>query len=191
MPFTEAGRANTVTEILKELLPNAREISQAELNQAANMISGADQNVFCMGAGRSGAIVRAFANRILHLGKHVYMVGDSTTPPVRKGDLIVVISGSGKSASLLQSLEIAKSMGAEILILTMNPDSPAGKLATLSVRIPGTTRQADQPTAESFQPVGNLFEQLAWLTADAIIILAKEKLNLSNEDLLARHANIE
>ena len=36
-----------------------------------------------------------------------------------------------------------------------------------------------------------MFEQLSWLTYDSVIMTLKEKTGQSNDDLIARHGNLE
>jgi Predicted sugar phosphate isomerase involved in capsule formation len=49
-----------------------------------------------MGAGRSGLVAKAFAMRLMHLGMISYVVGETITPALQTGDLIVVLSGIRK-----------------------------------------------------------------------------------------------
>src|SRR5512136_868994 len=56
--------------------------------------------VYVAGAGRSGLIARAFAMRLLHLGFDVYVVGETVTPALQRGDTLVIFSGSGETHSM-------------------------------------------------------------------------------------------
>ena len=51
------------------------------------------QRIYVMGAGRSGLVAKGFAMRLMHLGLQSYVVGETITPALRKGDVIVVFSG--------------------------------------------------------------------------------------------------
>ncbi len=55
------------------------------------------RRVFVYGAGRSGMVARAFAVRLYHLGYTVYVIGETVAAPVQKGDVVVLISGSGET----------------------------------------------------------------------------------------------
>ena len=46
-------------------------------------------------------------------------------------------------------------------------------------------------SVESIQPVGSMFEQLSWLTYDTVIMTLRDKTGQTNDDLIARHANLE
>ncbi|WP_294730091.1 6-phospho-3-hexuloisomerase [uncultured Faecalibaculum sp.] len=180
------SRENDVQRILRELQGLADGISQAQLDAAGSLLLAQNKTIFVTGAGRSGFVARGFANRLMHVGKQVFVIGDPTCPPVQPGDCLVVVSGLGNAPAAGK----AKAKGAVILGITLNADSPLGQAADALVILPGSTRQ-NQTDVVSIQPVGNTFEQLAWLTCDAIVMGMRDKSGQSNEDLLRRHANIE
>ena len=92
------AEAVILKKILEELMENAKQIRQEELEQFADKIQEGSR-IFVAGAGRSGFVARAFSNRLMHLGLTVYFVGEPTTPSIQKGDLLVIVSGSGKPAA--------------------------------------------------------------------------------------------
>lgn len=185
---------SVLSKIVFELEQAAGLVEEAELQDFRDAILKASR-IFVSGAGRSGFVARGFANRLLHTGRTVFYVGEPTTPPIESGDLFIVVSGSGRTSSLLASAQKASTVGASIATITIDPNSPIGVLAESVVTLPGTTRQAQDVNSTSdltsIQPVGTLFEQLAWLTCDSIIILLRDHTGQTNEDLLARHANME
>lgn len=185
---------NTVQIILEELEQLAQQIDEKELGNIAKILCDAKEkrkNIFVAGAGRSGCIARAFANRLMHLGFSCFMVGDITTPPIGDGDILFVLSGSGKTSSLVSMSKKAKQLRAQVVTITLQKDGEIGKLSDALILLPGTTRLQSEEKFHSIQPVGSSFEQLAWLTCDALIMLLQEKLNMSNDDLLKHHANLE
>ncbi|HIE30994.1 MAG TPA: 6-phospho-3-hexuloisomerase, partial [Methanosarcinales archaeon] len=68
-----------------------RALEELDVDSVSDMLDRIlDANsVFVMGTGRSGLVGRAFATRLMHLGLRVYVVGESTTPALRKGDVVV------------------------------------------------------------------------------------------------------
>ena len=86
--------------ILQELTENEKRVSQDEMEKFADAILKADR-IFVAGAGRSGFVARAFANRLMHMGLTVFFVGEPTTPAIKAGDLLVIGSGSGETGSLV------------------------------------------------------------------------------------------
>jgi 6-phospho-3-hexuloisomerase len=155
-----------------------------------------------MGAGRSGLVAKAFAMRLMHLGMISYVVGETITPALQRGDLIVVLSGSGKTRTIMEIVQTAKEIGGRISLITSNSESPIGKIAdTLviieSVRdsIPDESMEYDtrQMLGEhrSFAPLGTLFETAAMTFCDAVISRLMEITKTDESALKDRHANIE
>ena len=73
------AEAVILKKILEELMENAKQIRQEELEQFADKIQEGNR-IFVAGAGRSGFVARAFSNRLMHLGLTVYFVGEPTVP---------------------------------------------------------------------------------------------------------------
>ena len=89
-----------------------RQVSTESLTQAAALMEFSSR-IFVAGAGRSGLCMRAFGMRLMHLGKTVYVVGETTTPSIAATDLLILGSGSGRTASLLAMAEQAQRRGAQ------------------------------------------------------------------------------
>ena len=49
----------------------------------------------------------------MHLGYTVYFVGEPTTPSIQEGDLLILGSGSGNTASLVSNAKKAKDQGSK------------------------------------------------------------------------------
>ena len=73
--------------------------------------------IFIAGAGRSGLVSRFFAMRLMHAGYSVFIVGEIVTPSIRKGDLFMVLSGSGETETMLAFTKSAKKQGAKIALI--------------------------------------------------------------------------
>ena len=82
--------------ILSELQQNAMKIDDAQAAQFVSQIKNA-KHIFLQGAGRSGIAIRSFANRLLHLGFSVSVVGEISSPHTKPGDLVIIGSGSGET----------------------------------------------------------------------------------------------
>lgn len=178
--------------VTAELSAAARLVDGAQFEALADEILGA-KRVFLAGAGRSGLCARAFVNRLMHLGIPVHFVGDQTTPPIAAGDLLLIGSGSGKTAGLVVMAEKAKALGARLATVTLAPQNPIGAMCDAVVALPGTTRllAGEKSAVESAQPMGSLYEQLCSLTYDALVLLLMEKTGQTREDLVRRHGNLE
>lgn len=184
---------NTLREILRELTADAERVSGESIMALAEQIL-ASRRVFVAGAGRSGFAARAFANRLAHIGFPTHFVGEPTTPPIAADDLLIIGSGSGKTSSLVAMARKARELGAVVATLTIHPENEIGQLANIVITIPGITAKtsADSaPTRESIQMTGSSFEQLSWLIYDTVVIVLRDRTAQSNDDLFARHANLE
>ena len=159
-----------------------------------------NKKVFIIGAGRSGLVGKAFAMRLLHLGFNTYIIGETILPRASPGDVLVSISGSGRTRLVVAAAEVAKSVGVKVIAITTSPDSPLGKLADIVVRIPGRTKMAAEEDYISRQilglheplaPLGTLFEDTLLIFLDGVIAELMDKLGVTEEELRNRHANIE
>lgn len=159
-----------------------------------------DRKILVMGAGRSGLVGRAFAMRLKHLGFDVYVLGDTIVSPIRKGDVVIAISGSGRTALIVTAADAAKSAGAVVIAITTYIDSPLAKIADIVVEVPGRTKVsrvedyfARQVLGihEPLAPLGTLFEDCTMIFLDSVIAELMYRLRKTEEDLRQEHANIE
>ncbi len=158
------------------------------------------KKVLVIGAGRSGLIGRAFAMRLMHLGFNTYVLGETIVPALQPGDVVVAISGSGRTRLVVTAAEVAKSVGARVVAVTTFPDSPLAQIADQIVRVPGRSKVSAEDDYnvrqligiyEPLAPLGTLFELTAMVTLDAVISELMTRLGKTEEDLRQRHANIE
>ncbi len=159
-----------------------------------------NRKVLVIGAGRSGLVGKAFAMRLMHLGFSVYVLGETIVPSLSPGDVVVAISGSGRTKLVVTASEVAKSVGAKVVALTTFLDSPLSKLADLVVQLPGRTKVSVEDDYnvrqiigihEPLAPLGTLFEDTAMVFLDAVISELMVRLGKTEEDLKQRHANVE
>ena len=180
------SEAKNIFAILDELKGNAKQIDNEGLESVEKLITEA-KRIFVGGAGRSG-----FSNRLMHLGYTVYFVGEPTTPSIQEGDLLILGSGSGNTASLVSNAKKAKDQGAKVATLTMFPENKIGSMADAIIKIPGVTEKCvDQNKGGSVQASGSSFEELSWITYDAMVMDLMRITNQNSEDLFKRHANME
>jgi 6-phospho-3-hexuloisomerase len=187
-----SGSAETViARVGAEVVECLRRVEGAAVEAALDRLEAAPR-VFLAGAGRSGFMVRAFAMRLMHAGKTVYVVGEPTTPAIARGELLVIGSGSGRTESLLAMARKAKELGAALVLLTIDPGSPIGALADVVVVIPAPSpKVASARPVSTIQPMGTLFEQTLLLVLDGMVLLLMERLRLGSQAMFARHANLE
>jgi 6-phospho-3-hexuloisomerase len=181
-----------IEKVLAEITTCLHLVSGESLAQAGAMIEDAPR-IFVSGAGRSGLIMRALGTRLMHLGKTVHVVGESTTPSIQPGELLVIGSGSGQTSTLLAIARKAKNQGASILLFTTNPTSPLANMADLSVAVPAPSLEgvAEGHDVNSMQPMGTLFEQSLLILCDIIILWLMLRTGVSATQMRERHANLE
>ncbi|MCD6510033.1 MAG: 6-phospho-3-hexuloisomerase [Thermoprotei archaeon] len=185
-------------QIVKKIEDTISEIDENEAKAFINEVIHS-RNIFVVGAGRSGLVARAFAMRLMHLGLNVYVIGETITPPIRPGDLLIAISGSGETLSTLTAAQTAKKLGARIAVATSFTDSPLAKIADCIVRIKGRVkaRREDYQVRqlmgehEPLTPLGTLFELSTLVFLDSVITRLMQIFNKREIDLIRRHANIE
>ncbi len=156
--------------------------------------------VLVMGAGRSGLVGRAFAMRLLHLGFNSYVLGETIVPAIGKNDIVVAISGSGRTKLILTAAEAAKEAGAKLISITSYFDSPLAKISDVVIEIPGRTKYSKNEDyfarqilgiTEPLAPLGTLFEDTTQIFLDGIVAELMIRLKKTEEDLRLIHANIE
>lgn len=143
------------------------------------------KKVFLIGSGRSGLVAEAFGMRIMQLGLKSYILGESISPEPQKGDLLVVISGSGKTKVTKDIVFGVKKRGIKICLLTANLKSELAKESNLVLKIDAKTKLAKR---KSIEPLGSLFEQASFVYLDSVIILLMKKLKKSELFLKKMHS---
>jgi 6-phospho-3-hexuloisomerase len=148
------------------------------------------ERIFVVGAGRTGLALKAAAMRLMHLGLTVFVVGETTTPAIKAGDLLLAGSGSGTTSTIVKAAEKAAAAGAQILAISTTTDSPLAALATQLLVLPAAQKQ-DHGGTISQQYAGSLFEQSVLLLTDAIFQTLWALDGTPAEELWKRHANLE
>jgi len=196
--FLEAYReiSGFITAVLDKLRPE-------EVNRFVDELIDvykSGHKVVVVGMGRSGLVARGFAMRLMHLGFKSYVLGETITPSIGDGDVVVAISGSGTTSLVIAAAEAAKKMRSTIIAITSYSDSPLAKTADAVVIVPGRTKVAriDDYFArqilglhEPLAPLGTLFEDAAMVFLDSVVAELMKRLNKTEEDLEKMHANVE
>ncbi|CAL1238809.1 bifunctional 3-hexulose-6-phosphate synthase/6-phospho-3-hexuloisomerase [Candidatus Methylocalor cossyra] len=143
--------------------------------------------IFVAGAGRSGLIAKFFAMRLMHAGYEVFIVGEIVTPSIRRGDLFIVISGSGETETMLAFTKRAKEQGAVIALISTKKSSTIGDLADVVFQI-GTPEQYQRVVG---MPMGTTFELSTLLFLEATVSHIIHVKKIPEEEMRTRHANLE
>ncbi|MCQ4385086.1 MAG: SIS domain-containing protein, partial [Sulfolobales archaeon] len=138
----------TMYDITGFILSAIKRLDAKMISKMVDMLVDFYQNkqgrILVMGAGRSGLVGRAFAMRLLHLGYNAYVLGETIVPAIREGDIVIAISGSGKTKLIVTAAEAAKEAKARLIAVTSYPDSPLGRLADLVIEVPGRTKYSNE-----------------------------------------------
>lgn len=138
--------AKTLQIITNELYKYGKLIKEDEVKEVVELCQKANR-IFIAGAGRSGFCARGFANRMMHLGFTVYFVGETTTPSIQEGDLLIVGSGSGTTASLVSDCQKAKAQKSNNCNTDDLPRShQSEKWQMQIITIPGATQKNAEHT---------------------------------------------
>lgn len=140
--------------------------------------------IFVYGAGRSGIIGRAFAMRLVQTGLRAYVIGESVTPIVKRGDMVLILSGRGESYSSMQTANIVRREGAELVVVTAHARSKLAHAATVLVAL-DFSEDLDRPR---YAPLGTLFESASLRLTDALIAESMRTRGETEESMRGRHA---
>ncbi len=189
--------------LLKSIEKNLRHVDDSIVRALLDLLERAvseGKRIFLMGAGRSGLVAKAAGMRLVHLGFEAYIVGETITKPLRKGDVFIAISGSGETTSVVSVATKAKGLGGKVVAITSNPSSTLGRLADIIIKLESKreddmehnyyARQIESSKA-ALSPMGTLFELSAMIFFDSIMGELSSRLQMDEEDMKKRHTNIE
>ncbi|WP_416429730.1 6-phospho-3-hexuloisomerase [Paenarthrobacter nicotinovorans] len=186
---TSSDIVRNVSLVRDEMNGTVAKIDARQMTRLAGHVAHPGR-IFVAGAGRSGLVLRMAGMRLMHLGRTVHIAGDTTTPAIASGDLLLVASGSGTTSGVVKSAETAAKAGARIAAFTTNPDSPLAGLADALVVIPAA-QKTDHGSSVTRQYSGSLFEQALFVATEAIFQSLWDKDAQPAEELWLRHANLE
>lgn len=166
------------------------QVDEDLLFEAAELLKG-KKRLFVIGEGRSGLMAKSFAMRLMHLGATVYVVGETITPSIQKDDLLIAISGSGKTKSVVWTAKASNELGCDVLAISTDAHSPLIEVSTYAICIPASTKYRKDHELKSIQPLGSLFDQCAHILFDTICLNFAELNNVAFEQAFKQHSNLE
>src|SRR5438270_290713 len=90
----------------------------------------------------------------------------------------------------LNVIKLAKRDGARVCTIGAHPENEQGRLADLTVLVPGQIF-GSSPEVLSIQPMASLLEQALFLFEDIVVMLLIEKRGVSMAEMQRRHTNLE
>lgn len=179
-----------VQTILKEVEMVTGQVSEEEIKGLALELKNA-KRIFVAGEGRSGLMAKSFAMRLMHLGANVFVVGETITPSVEKGDFLVAVSGSGTTKNVVWISEKAKAIGCTVIAVTTNDESPLAGVSAKIFHVPAATKHRRENELKTIQPLGSLFDQSVHILFDAICLEYGSLNEVNHAEALKRHSNLE
>ena len=174
--------------ILSKLSAVLKDTDEEYTGRVISVIDKAER-IFISGAGRSGLVARFFAMRLMHCGYQVYIVGEIVTPSLKKGDLLIVISGSGGTATLLPLVKKAKTLGAPVVLISMKNKSTIGDVADMVFPM-GNLNSSSFDAPESM-PMGTVFELSTLVFLESVVAEVVKQKGIKEDYMRAMHANLE
>ena len=164
-------------------------VSATDNAHEATLVAMCDQanRIFVTGAGRSKLVGNFLAMRLMHSGYDVSVQGEIVTPSIQAGDLLIVISGSGSTEQLVSFTKKAKSVGAKAVLICSKSSSTIGDLADSVIQIGNDSSFA--PTKG--MPMGTMFELSTLIFLESLVSYLIHQKDISEEEMRARHANME
>jgi 6-phospho-3-hexuloisomerase len=173
-------RAN---ESLAELASLLGAVDGTQLDELAARVA-ASPIVYLDAQGRSGLMSRAVAMRLMHLGMTTHVVGETLTPAIGAGDLLIAVSASGATPSTVEHARVARAVGATVAAITTGAETPLARIADMIVVLPART------VIPTSQHAGSLFEQSLLVVGDALCGALQRIRERTDDQLATLHANL-
>ncbi|UCH71968.1 MAG: SIS domain-containing protein [Thermoplasmatales archaeon] len=180
--FTES-----ISYIQRKIKDILNQVSAEDIEKVKKLFFSSDR-IFVYGAGRSGLVAKAFAIRLVHLGFQTFVIGETITAPVKKGDLVIIVSGSGETIPAVMTAEIACNIGAKVVSITGKKKSGIAKYADITLFISSSCNDLER---KKYAPLGTLFEASVWVLLDGIVADLSNSKNETEENMRRRHATLE
>ena len=194
-----------VKKVAKEIITGIDKVIEGISEEHIETVLGAlldakNRKILILGSGRSNFVGKSFALRLMHVGFNVYVAGETITPSLSAGDLVIAVSGSGITRTVVTQAEVAKEIGADVLAITSHSKSPLGQISDIVLVVKGRTKIAKEDDYISRQmigeheplaPLGTMFEVSVMVFLDSIIAELMYRMGEKEEDLRKRHTVIE
>jgi 6-phospho-3-hexuloisomerase len=183
-------------EISRNMVRSLGEIDENRIEKVIDEILKAGK-IFVLGVGHSGLIGKVLAMKLAHLGFSSHVVGEVTTPPLKRGDLLVAISQSGETSSVIALVRKVKNLGGRIVAVTSSPQSSLIELAHVSLVVPAKIEGIEFPVLsllgdrEHKNMSGALFGMNLFALFYGLVCELAAKTGQSPQKIDSRHANIE
>ena len=145
-------------------------------------------NLITSGMGKAGQIAMNIATTFCSTGTPAYFLHPSEAQHgdlgiVRKNDVMLLISNSGKTRELLELVELTRGLVPEMqfIVITGNPDSPLAAEATICLP---TAAPKDQKTKRLTPTTSTT---LMTVIGDLLVVGTMKRINFGYPDYAKRH----
>lgn len=178
----QAAQSRPWLAVGQEITDLLARIDAEAFGKVVQAFADKDRRWFFSGQGRSGLAAQMAAMRFMHIGRAVHFVGEVSAPSIRRGDTLLIISGSGETPVSVGFARIAKAEGAQVVTLTHKPNGTLAGIADIVLPVP-------VETTEQFG--GSLFEQSCLLLLDSVILSLARAMPDAHRLMLHRHTNLQ
>jgi len=189
-----------IKKVAKEMCDNAifvfENLDKGKIEETLNTILNA-QKIFVLGAGQSGLVGKILAMKLSHLGFSSFAVGEVITPPFGEKDILIAISRSGKTSSVVNLAQKAKSLGGKVVAITSSPSSTLAKLSDICVLLPAKSEKSKFKILaligdEKYKNLsGALFGFNLFILSYGVVCELIKRTGQSSSQIDLRHANLE
>lgn len=117
-------------------------VDKLDMNAALRLISalGKAESIYIYGVGTSAILVNELQYQLITLGYNAFAFSDVPTMTVstmnlKKGDIAIGLSYSGRTSSVLEVLELARQAGALTACITANSQTPIMELSDIPLAV--------------------------------------------------------
>lgn len=176
-----------IKKVLSEVKSSLENADEKKTEEFCTQILKAKRR-FILGAGRSGTVASMFAMRLMHLSLETHVVGEATSPDVKKDDILIVVTGSGNTETIFDQVKEAKKKKVKVWCLTADENSKIARRSDNHIKLKAKTKFGK---SKSVQPMGSTFEQAALIYLDSLIICLMEELHLKSKEMERNHTHLE
>ncbi len=177
-------------EIIDEIRPVMDRVDADAFRAILADLEDADA-VFVAGAGRSGLIMEMLAMRLMQTGLRIHVVGEATAPAITANDLLLIASGSGRTATMRALAEKSDTICARLALITYTPASPLAQAAQTVLHLPVPPAPSSPGGLASTQPLGTLFDMCLVFCTSLLVEAWMQAGNVNHARMQRRHANLE
>lgn len=179
---------HTAQSLTSQVFKNIDNVDVRLIDEFDHLIDSSEK-IFITGAGRSALVGKFFGMRLMHMGKNVYIVGETCTPRIDKNSILLAISCSGETSSVVTICNTAKQNKAKIVLFTSCKACTLSILSDFVIRI--GVNMENKHNGINVMPMGTLFEITTLILLETFIGEFIFKHKITENELKSRHTNLE